>query len=166
MKIKGKKYMLGIFIFIGLLIVVNLIEGRIDINQSDINECIDQYLKNKDEEGKVKIVSYEQLGNDKYGIIINQYSLINEDVYNEIDGNYGNLEFYSGIIHPARFKIVSFLGFKKVIWCSYPTEGEFYEKSLSRLFPKDILDKLDENFNDYSTNLQQKNREKLKEIRE
>ena len=162
MKIKGKKYMLGISIFIGLLIVVNLTEGRIDINQSNINECIDQYFKNKDEEGKVKIVSYEQLGTDKYGTIINQYSLIREDVYNETDGN---LEFNSSIIHPARFKIVSFLGFKKVIWCSYPPDGESYGKTLSRLFPKDILDKLDENFSDYSKNLKQKNTEKLKEVR-
>jgi hypothetical protein len=161
MKIIGRKYMLVIFFFIYLLIVINLIEGSIDINQSNINECIEQYFNSKNEDGKVKVVSYRELGTDKYGTVINQYSLVRTDVYDYADGN---LEYNSTIIYPARFKIISFLGFKNVILCSSPPDGESYGKTLRKLLPKDIFNMLDENYNEYSENLERENKEKFSEI--
>lgn len=141
MNVKRKKYIKFGIALISILIMINVIEGIIGINQENMNKGIDNYFKKQEievEAGKVKKFSHEQLGNDKFGMLINQYSLVKLDLYylNE-DGTIN--EKCNTAIYPVRFKIISFLGFYKVISCSLPSDGKEDSENYKKIFPKKII---------------------------
>lgn len=155
-----KRILLGI---VAIFILLNIIEGFTEIDQNKLNISIDSYFNNESkdtEEGKVKIFSYKQLGNKKFGVLIEQYSLIGSTLH-YIHSNSEEISIY-----PVKFKIISFFGFNKVISCdsvSYKNENGDIN---TEIFPQDIIYKLDKNYNDYVNELKTENKDKINKVEE
>lgn len=159
---KGKLIKIICYIFL-VISILSLIEWPRSVDQSKIIKCINNYYSEKGKDNKVFNVVYELLGNEKHGMIVNQYIYIHEDEYIKKDNN---LVPGSSMGAPIRVKLISFFGFYKVLLVSDPPEdGDSYAIYLKLFFPEEVLKKLDDNRQKYGHELDEKSEEQLKEIK-
>ena len=155
-----KKYKKTI-ILLGILISINIIQQFFDVNQYNANKTISSYLHKQEidvEAGKAKTLSFEHLDNSRVGMFINEYSLVREDRY-RANGEH-EMEIY-----PVRFRIISFLGFYKVISSSSPSDGQKDSELYKKIFPISVINKLDENYEEYISKLTEQSKVKYDEVK-